>query len=116
MPGFLPVRHGLNFFPQSLQVGAFLPYLTALPAEVFADGIEGLVFDARSGDTHHLTPGTWLVFNALRERPLSFDELRREVDAAIELDGETADALTRRIVDELQRMRLITSMSPQIQR
>ena len=118
MLGVVPADDGLSPpLQRARQAGWFLSTFVAVPAEVFADGAEGLVFDARSGDTHYLTPASWFVMSSLRRRPLEFDELCRDLDSAIELDGsESIDALTRRILDELQRMRLVTSAGDPIRR
>jgi PqqD family protein of HPr-rel-A system len=83
--------------------------LVARAAEVYSHEGEALVLDPSSWETHRLTPLCWLVFEALLQHSRSPADLVALVAGALEeADPAVAAAHVERVLDELQRLGLVT--------
>ena len=83
--------------------------LVARATEVYSHQGEALVLDPLSWETHHLTPLSWLVFEALLQHsrePAALVALAAH--ALNEADPAAAAPHVERVVDELLRLGLVT--------
>ncbi|MGA2087997.1 MAG: HPr-rel-A system PqqD family peptide chaperone [Stellaceae bacterium] len=78
---------------------------------------EAVVYNGRTGDTHHLADFAAWVFAALCRSPASAAGLARESLASVELrSGETPEAAITRTLDLLRRLTLIEKTRPETER
>jgi PqqD family protein of HPr-rel-A system len=78
--------------------------------DVFAADHDGLVFNARSGETHYLPPASWLVFEALYDSPRTFAEIVAILRAAFDpSDAEDVEGIARRFLEDFRNLWLLTT-------
>jgi PqqD family protein of HPr-rel-A system len=75
---------------------------------------EAVVYNGRTGDTHHLADFAAWVFATLCRGPASSPGLARAAEATVELlSGETPEAAIGRTLDLLRRLNLIEKTRPE---